>query len=346
MSCPFCSAELPGDRRPGEKPEPFACESCFNPFVAVWEANVVACRPLARAQDIRQLAPDGSIGGAVLEQLPNSIENLPVLPEISRRVLAMVSDPDVSMSDLAAVIREDPVIALKVMRLANSAVYGGLHEVRDLNAACARLGMRNIANAVQAVANGNLYITGDKRLREVMRRLWRHSLAVSHSASELGGLLALPRPEVLFLAGLIHDVGKVVLLEMVSGNYRGAIGKLRESPELFAEVLDRFHPLIGLHVSQRWGLPPEFNALVYCHHDPGQAPNDETLPMAHAVCLANDIAQAEGYTVTGKAEEKFLTSHASARYLNLTDIKLAALRVDLSDTLQALMESFAQEEPA
>lgn len=337
-NCPYCESTIPESAHPGKAPELYGCQTCFNPIVLQWQHGAIAARQLAQTPDIRQISPEGSIGRAILEVLKNGIENLPVLPEISQRVLGMIHDPEVSMQDMAKVIQQDPAIALAIMKLANSAVYGGLQEIHDIHGACARLGMNSIANTVQLVASNNLFITGDKRLKAFMQKLWRHSVATAHCSAVIGQMGAMPKTESLFLAGLIHSVGKVVLLDIITGNYSGAIGKLRVTPELLREVIDAFHPLIGLHVAQHWNLPPEFGGVIYCQNDPSIAPNEEWVSMAHVVNLAATIASVEGYGMY-QPENTFLTSHVSARYLNLNDIKLASLRVDLADKLEALFNA-------
>ncbi len=336
-SCPFCSHEISQASDPGEKAIIYACTACKNPMVLRWEAGGIQGNPLERTKDIRQLAPPGSIGGEILAKMPEAIEKLPVLPQVAQRVLSMVADPEATMTDVAVLIRQDPIIALKVMQLANSPIYGGLHEIKDLSAACARLGMKNISNAVQTIANSNLYVTGDKRLQAFMMKLWRHSVATAHCANELASILSMPGGESVFLAGLIHDVGKVLLLDIVAEAMSGAVSELRKSPQIFAEVVTSFHMLVGLHVVQHWNMPPEFSATTYCHHDPALTPNEDLLAMTHVVALADTIAKAEGFGI-GYREDLFLVTHPSARYLNLTDIKIAALRVDLADTLEKLLE--------
>ncbi len=247
------------------------------------------------------------------------------------------------MTDMAGVIREDQTIAMSIMKLANSPVYGGLEEIKELNAACARLGMRNIANTVQMVANNNLYVTGDPRLKNFMRKLWRHSVASAHCASEIAQLVAEPRSEMLFLAGLIQNVGKVVLLDIITGQYSGAIGKLRVTPEVLREVIENFHPLLGMHVVQQWNMPPEFVAATYFQSKPGDCPREDWLSMIHIVSLASLVATVEGYGLY-EVEDKYLSANNSARYLAMNDVKLAALRVDLQDKLQALFDSVPQSE--
>jgi putative nucleotidyltransferase with HDIG domain len=338
--CPFCSEGLPRRHQPAGSVELFGCGKCRNPFILEWEGPSLTSRALDGTQDIRVLAPEGSIGAALLDAVDKSIERLPVLPEISQRVLGLVSSPDAGMQDLADVLQEEQVLALAVMRQANSAIYGGIQEITDLAAACARLGMKAIANCVQVVATNNLFITGDKRIRVLMERLQRHSVAVAVCAGELAKLSAQPRSETVFLAGLIHDIGKVAIFDIIAGGYSGPLGQLRESPDLFRQVLDSFHPLIGLHVAQAWGLPPELAAVVYAHHEPTLCPDDNWTLTSHLVCLADVIANAEGHgLLTTQDEEVFLVNHPSARYLNLTDIKLAGLRVDLEDILNAYMGS-------
>jgi HD-like signal output (HDOD) protein len=338
IKCPFCSHQLAEDQKPADKAAITICAACMNPLVLAWDAHEVNSRPLAQARDIRQIAVEGSIGGALISELPHAIANLPMLPEIAQQVLRMTSDPDVTMTDLSRLIRQDPIIAVKIMKLANSALYGGLKEIKDLNTACARLGMKVICNAVQAAANGCLYQTSDPKLLTLMQQLWRHSMATAHCAVEMGIMLAMPRPEMLFLAGLVHDIGRLVLLEITARSTAPAVVQLRESPSLFEESFDNFHTLLGLHVVRHWGMPAEFSATTFCHHDPGLCPNEAWFPMIHIVALADAIAAAEGYAFS-EPKQLFLSSHPSALYLNLTDIKLAGLRVDLEDKLEALLEA-------
>ena len=341
-TCPFCSASISPKLTPTGGNQLYGCPACYNPLLVAWDATAPTAKPLDKTPDVRLTAPEGSIGAAVLEALPQAVERLPVLPEISQRVLRMVSDPDVSMGDLAAVIREDQTMAMSIMKLANSAVYGGLDEIKELNAACARLGMRNIANTVQMVANKNLYVSGDARLKNFMRKLWRHSVATAYCASEIAHTIAEPRSEMLFLAGLVQNVGKVVLLDIITGQYSGAIGKLRVTPEVLREVIDNFHPLLGMHVIQHWGMPPEFVASTYFQNRPGDCPREDWLAITHIVALSALIANVEGFGLY-EVEDKFISTNVSARYLSLNDVKLAGLRVDLEDKLQALFDSMPGE---
>ncbi|MBI2422462.1 MAG: HDOD domain-containing protein [Candidatus Hydrogenedentes bacterium] len=337
-NCPFCNTPPPAAYTSTERCELFACGACFNPYIIRRDGNSTAGEIPENTQDIRLIAPEGSLGHAILSILPQAFDKLPVMPEISMKILQMLRDPEMSMTDLATLIRQDPVVALTIMKLANSPVYGGLQEIKDLNAACARLGSKTIANTVQVVANSNLFITGDKRLKNVMRALWRHSVATAHCAFEVAKLLAEPRAESLFLGGLLHDIGKVVLLDIVTGSYSGAIASLRMTPELLDEVVQSFHPLVGLHLAQHWDLPPEFGAIAYAHHEPERAPREDWLPLAHIVSMANAVAKVEGYGMRGK-EDILLLSHPSARYLNFNDMKLATLRVDISEKLEALLDA-------
>lgn len=107
MACPFCNESLTPKLNPTGGSQLYACGKCYNPLLISWDGSSPQAKPLDRTPDVRLIAPEGSIGAALLEALPQATERLPVLPEISQRVLRMVSDPDISMSDLAAVIRED-----------------------------------------------------------------------------------------------------------------------------------------------------------------------------------------------------------------------------------------------
>ncbi|MBL7644875.1 MAG: HDOD domain-containing protein [Candidatus Hydrogenedentes bacterium] len=336
--CPICQTPLAEEAAAGGAASLGVCNHCFNPLLVEWRGASVLAQPLPDAPDIRRIAPAGSIGAELLAQSIAGLDDLPVLPEISQRILGLLKDPEFNISQLAAIIREDPVLALAIMKQANSPAFGGLHEIRDINAACSRLGMRTIANTVQLVANRNLFITGNTLLKKSMERLWRHSAATAHCANEIARLTMVPNLESIFLAGLIHDVGKVMLLELVATPRSGVVRALQSNPQLLNEVLENLHPLLGLIICQAWNLPPSFRAAVYFHHNPAICPVKDWMQAIHITALANTLAKVEGYGMGQGKTEAFLASNPSSVALGLSDIKLATLRVDLSDTLEALFE--------
>ena len=337
--CPVCETPLPQDAAVGNGASLGVCTSCFNPVLIDWQENTELAQPLAATQDMRRVAPEGSIGATLLAHAGAGIEDLPLLPEISQRILALLKDPEFGMPDLAALIKEDPVLAVAIMKQANSAAFGGLHEIKDLNGACTRLGMKTIANTVQLAANRNLFITGNRALKDNMERLWRHSVATAHCAHEIARLTLAPNQESVFLSGLIHDIGKVLLLELVANPQANVLQELQGKPELLREVMDGLHRLLGLLICQAWKLPSVFRAAVYFHHNPEQCMVKDWIATAHTISLANTIAKIEGYSMQDMTEEIFLASNPSSVHLGLSDIKLATLRVDLSDKLDALFEA-------
>lgn len=313
------------------------CAKCLNASFIDWGQDPPEARRVDRVETMDELAPDGSVMAGVLARLGDSIAELPMLPEVPRRILYMIHDPLTSMNDLAEIINEDPAITMKVMRISNSALYGGTHEIKDLHVACARLGMRTVANVVNAAANGNLYRVRRKQFRDLMERLWRHAVVTAHCADRIAQLVPKEEHRSAFVAGLVHDIGKLVLLDTITTRYRGNLGRLRESPELMVKVLDRFHTLVGLHVIQYWKMPPEFAFSTFFVGRPENVPVDKWSSLAHVVCLASAMADACGATV-GTDDPLVIAGHASIAALGLTDERIQQLAEDTSEELDSIFE--------
>lgn len=337
VTCPFCEKELASVPKPGPGSVLGVCGACMNPVAfRAHPMGWVPAKP-AGVQDVRQFASEGSIGGEILKALPEAIENLPVLPEIAHRIMNLLRDPDMDLQHLAALINEDPVIALRILKLANSAMYGGLTEIKDLKAACSRLGMRVVANAVQAVANGRLYQSVEPQYKAPMETLWRHAVASAHCANEIAVMLAEPCADIHFVAGLVHDVGKVLLLDVIAHHSAPIFTSLRETPVLMEEVLDNYHALVGLHIVHHWNLPPEFAVSTFCHEKPESVPDESWTPLIHTVTLASAIANVSGFGFEPRSMIS-LVSLPSAKFLNVNDVRLATLRIDLEDKVTPLLE--------
>ena len=174
-----------------------------------------------------------------------------------------------------------------------------------------------------------------------MTNLWRHAVASAHCAHEIGAMLAEPHAEVLFVAGLVHDIGKVLLLDLVANPLNDAkvsagIETLKQSPELIEEFIEDYSSLIGLHIVQHWELPPEFAIATFCQGHIECVPDDSWLSLVHIVGLGSAIAEASGFGISG--EPPSLLGHPATKFLGLNDLKLATLRVDLEEKIQPLVE--------
>ncbi len=208
--------------------------------------------------------------------------DLPVLPENAMRILDEIRSPKASAARLAEFVSKDPVIASTVLRVANSALYGGRMEITDLTFAMTRIGLNHVRNLVLALvlrskmADPQVYGPEGAQLME-------HSLAVAFGSRLVADEAGVTADES-FLCGLLHDFGKLALVKAL----REAEG-LRQGqlPEALQRIVDVHHPEAGALLAENWGLPAVVAATARWHHEPQGA--GEHARMAAVVALADSL---------------------------------------------------------
>ncbi|MBX3305512.1 MAG: HDOD domain-containing protein [Nitrospira sp.] len=205
--------------------------------------------------------------------LRNRIEqlgDLPTLPHVVQRLATMIASPTVSAEEIGTIIEKDQVLAAKVLRLANSPFYGFPSRIGSVSHAVIVLGF-NVVKGLTLCASA-LSIMKDAG----MDQLWRHSLGVAITAKLLATRLDIKNPEELFVSGLLHDIGKVVLYVKwpdVGNSIKDAI-KTRTDHSLFdieQELTGLSHAEIGGYLASAWHLPVTLREPILYHHNPMQA---------------------------------------------------------------------------
>jgi len=319
----------------------WVCKECNNPLWIQVQGTTNIVSPFNNYTDVRSVLQPNSIGAKIFEHLPEYIEKIPVIPRIGKQLLDAIQKPDVSLSELVSIVKKDPSLSMAILKMANSAYYAGLQEVKDLLTACSRLGLQVLTNTAQVYASQKVFQSSNPGLNKQFQKLWKHSIATAHTSYELALLVAEPHPEIMFLAGLLHDVGHIVLLQILNDVKSPTFSQLISSPQLTQEVLMQFHPLVSLYVLQKWDIPDEFAVLAFSHHDTSLNPIEELRTQSHILCLSNLIVSRENYNFFPQTENIVFLQHPSTQFLNLNDLKIATLRVDLVDKLESYFSSIS-----
>jgi len=141
--------------------------------------------------------------------------DLPVFPNIVKEIQEYLEGDSPSLEDLATIVEKDIVIASKLISIANSPLYKGVDTVNNLNAALLRLGLKATQGVVSTVAAKSLFESKNKSLKRVLEKLWMHSFAVACLGKRLGEELKVENTENLFLMGIVHDIGKMLLMKAI-----------------------------------------------------------------------------------------------------------------------------------
>ncbi|MCI0650608.1 MAG: HDOD domain-containing protein [Planctomycetes bacterium] len=195
-------------------------------------------------------------------------EDLPALPHVANKVLSAVSDPASSAKTLQSIIETDQALAGRLLRMANSAMFAGTRETTTLQAAVARLGFNRVRNLVLIAATRDVLRSKNKTAEE----LWKHALGVGLASRMVGETLRLPPGAVddLFLAGLFHDVGKVLMNNQKPERYlqiiQTALEQRRPTSEVEKEVFQFSHEEVGAMIVTKWKLPEFLVNPVRYHH--------------------------------------------------------------------------------
>ena len=261
-------------------------------------------------------------------QLLRKLEQLPTLPQTVERVREMVHDSSKSIRDVADVVAMDPPIAAKLLRLANSAAYGLKNRVDDVVHATTLLGMKETYMVVMSLGVINILERSDGF---DYKRFWRTSLFGAVAARRLADRLAAVKMAGVSTAGLLHEIGRFALWEVVSDRYNELDHNLFGDKFIAAEnqAFGIAHPEAGYILATHWGLPADIADAIRFHHAPNLARENQSI--VNLVALAAALTEAESANPADAAELKVLVGGRAAR-----------VGVD-SDSLYALYQDTQKE---
>lgn len=227
------------------------------------------------------------------------IDELPTLPVVVSRLLALLEDPEFDIGELTRLISQDPALTAKVLKVANSAYYGFAQEIDTPDRAVALLGINMLKSLVLSVGVVAALPKAKKSKQLDPAGLWLHSVAVAAVIREMAGRMGLSKEEDhLFVVGLLHDVGKIVLLHFFFDLYQEALekAKLREDLPLYVaerEIIGVDHGDVGAMLLARWKFPPQVIKPIMAHHHHDVSVDSDPRDTA-MLRLANQLPQLVG----------------------------------------------------
>jgi HD-like signal output (HDOD) protein len=184
---------------------------------------------------------------ALLDDLQNDCLVLPSLPDVAVRIGQAMREETTNASKLARIIQTDPAITTKLIRVANSPFYAGVSKVDSCSAAIVRLGSTTTHKLVLTLALRELFNSSSPELKQRMRELWEHSVKVSAVCFVLAKITGQFNPEHALLAGLLHDIGIVAIL-----NYAAHFPEIANDAEKLSRVIHDMRGKIGGQILKEW----------------------------------------------------------------------------------------------
>ncbi len=267
-----------------------------------------------------------------MQDIVNKINNLPTLPQVVESVMSMVENPDTTASQLAGVISKDQALMSKVLKVVNSAYYGMPRKIVTLNQATVILGFNTIKNLVLSASIFGAFEDHYSNQRFSRMKFWEHSIGTAVGSGVLSKRIGLGNPDEAFVAGLVHDIGKVVIDEYLHEDFLRILD-LAETEKIRIldaeeEILHFGHPDIGKQVAIRWNLPRNLVMAIAYHHTPGLA--EDYKKLVSIVHLADAISRIEGIGYGGDSQTPIIDPDSWER-LQIRAEELGSLIVTIKE---------------
>jgi putative nucleotidyltransferase with HDIG domain len=231
-----------------------------------------------------------------LEKTVARVGDLPAMPEIVAEVVRLTEDPATTMAQLGDVLQHDQALTAKILRVSNSAYYGMKQHVGTLRLALVILGVREIRNVVLGISLFDALLDPAMDSSKY-HQLWNHSLVVAALAKKLADHLRLDVHGEDFIAGLLHDIGKLVMWRRFADRYTSLVRAARPLPKsscpMEEEKFGFNHAEVGAALLSRWNLPETLvDALLFHHPSDGTALENAKDPRLSAMTrIANFAAR-------------------------------------------------------
>ena len=219
--------------------------------------------------------------------------DLPSLPEVVMRAIELVNDPEASAIDIGRVLSEDSALTARLLKIVNSPFYGFPSRIDTVSRAITVIGTLDLLDLILATSVVKMF-SGVPNDLVSMDSFWKHSLYGGVVARLLAARSKQPNVEHFFVAGLLHDLGSLVIYRKMPELAREALLRARYNGMVLQqaeqELLGFDHAMVGAELMRMWKLPASLVEAVEFHHNPSQSPNNPLI--ASVVHVADVIASA------------------------------------------------------
>jgi HD-like signal output (HDOD) protein len=264
--------------------------------------------------------PTGTLASVVASAL-----DIPTIPAVATKVIKAVEDDRTTADALAKIIVVDQGITARILRVCNSAFYGMPRQITSLQRAVTVLGMRELKNLVISASTRNLY----KNFGPVEQQMWEHSAGCAMGAQYVALKLCPSARDLAFLAGQMHDVGKVIMRNKLVVKFDEAqiLSKTMGTTDAEAKVFGYSHTDVGALLMKRWNMPEAVELAAFLHHDLslGESVAGDHIKLVACVALANHLCHACGVGGPPDDNPRETQSFEAAQILGVSEETMVTL---------------------
>lgn len=245
---------------------------------------------ILRGSDPRKVrTPGNQLPEALVSRLFQRLSEISSLPDVALRIIELANDPLSRADDLLEAVRSDPALAMRLMRTVNSSYYALSEKVSDLKQAVTLLGFQEVRNLALTTYVARMFQETRGHGRYSRRDLWDHMVGAAMVARLIARTCGKVPPEEAYLAGLLHDLGLILIDQYLHKPFCRVIDALGEDTsvcEIEMRILGFDHTLLGEFVAARWNLPEHLTTAIGYHHVP-QSYDGPHRDVVYVVALAD-----------------------------------------------------------
>jgi putative nucleotidyltransferase with HDIG domain len=270
--------------------------------------------------------------------------NLPTLPRIQPKFRELIQTGAVSQR-IADLLKMDMAISAELIRISNSAYYKGVIKIKSLEQAISRIGAAATGQAVADLTGRQFFTMKNKKYRTLVEKVWKHSIACAFASEITAKLLNLELAADPFSMGLIHDIGKLALLEIMAdmerrGKFNGGIPSAK-----LIDTISTHHGVVGAKLLEKWKYADSYISCAADHEDNGADKGEEKKePLPKEILItrfSNMVAKSLGYSLEENEYTDLPIENIDlANDLKLNLIDIAKLKEKLTEEMKGVMELF------
>jgi putative nucleotidyltransferase with HDIG domain len=282
------------------------------------------------------------------------VNKLPTLPAVAIEAIRLMEGEESTFASVADLLRMDQVLAGRILHFANSAFVGSRRKISSISQAITILGLNAVRSIILSASIFD-YFSEEFALRQQrLLNFWLHSIGVGVTAELLAGKLGFPKPEDAYIAGLLHDIGKLACYTQYPAEFeeiwkelekQGSFGTNGSQPlEIERRILGTDHIETGRQLAEQWGFPPILTQAIWLHHQPvfeTILPSETNLPklirFADVLCVTHNVGSS--YLLPEGATYSHEHFHFALENLILHHhLKRADIEAMMSDVLAKVKE--------